>query len=103
MDPKVTIQAIREAVMGIYLANREGEYLYAADQAVEAAECIVALDEWMKRGGFLPEGVTAPLGTPAQRADIVRRAENLIKRHEQGRGIVGITFGRAVNKIIKVV
>lgn len=102
MDPIKTIQAIREHTLAVFMHLTASEYVAAQDEASNLAEAITSLDGWMKRGGFLPEGVTHPLGTAGERADIVRRAESLTARYDAGRSVGSRNFARAVNKIIRV-
>jgi hypothetical protein len=52
MDPNATLQALRAALSDYDQAIRKSVADEAADRALEAFR---ALDEWITRGGFLPE------------------------------------------------
>lgn len=52
MDPNATLQALRAALIDYDQAIRKSVADEAADRALEAFR---ALDEWIAKGGFLPE------------------------------------------------
>lgn len=55
MDPNEALKAIRESVRAI-VADAEGESPeWINTEAAELAEQVIALDEWIEAGGFLPD------------------------------------------------
>lgn len=51
MDPTATLEVIRELIKQIQeLEVRSGNYVALADLALDLAEHVHALDEWMKHG-----------------------------------------------------
>jgi hypothetical protein len=55
MDPTAAIVSIRELVALIYAVENNPEPAYdLGDLALDLADQISGLDEWMARGGFLP-------------------------------------------------
>jgi len=50
MDPNETLKVLREMVARVFADDN------ADDNATELAETFDNLDNWITRGGFLPEG-----------------------------------------------
>ena len=60
MDPDVLLEEVR----ALAVAVQEGEFptaRAAEDAAVELAEKVVDLDDWLRRGGFYPQAWTTRL------------------------------------------
>lgn len=53
MDPNANLKAQREIVKKLLDGNTEQSLFI--HYAVQLAELVQALDQWMSRGGFLPE------------------------------------------------
>ena len=53
MDPNVALDEMREALKTAGTTADNGEWIEAAERAMDRA---AALDEWLSKGGFLPEG-----------------------------------------------
>ncbi len=51
MDPNTALQLLRRNTMAVSLTEDKEEL---AAIAVEMAEIFQALDDWLKKGGFLP-------------------------------------------------
>ncbi|OMC55387.1 hypothetical protein A5747_13420 [Mycobacterium sp. IS-836] len=62
MDPNATLEMIREQLKAFY-AERDAEF-----DAIALADMVAALDDWLSRGGFLPD---AWKGQTYSRPDIV--------------------------------
>jgi hypothetical protein len=54
MDPNECLREIREFVSIIEKRDKEGDFELIGLSAVELADKVAALDNWIKRGGFLP-------------------------------------------------
>lgn len=52
MDPNEALRLIREAIKRMQAASHADDY---TDAASDLADAVQALDEWLTRGGFLPE------------------------------------------------
>lgn len=55
MDPNTTLKMLREAIKGFFDAAENGSADDEYDCAVTVAGMAEALDEWLTKGGFLPD------------------------------------------------
>ena len=63
MDPTMNLEMQRRLAARLVVRSELGQPI-GADDAVRLAELVIALDEWLARGGFLP----------SQWAEVTRRA-----------------------------
>lgn len=63
MDPNATLARLRRAVDGIeaVAANPAEDW---SGELIDVLEHVAALDEWISRGGFLPQGWSGRSGQP---------------------------------------
>ena len=52
MDPDANLN--EQLVIAMTMLDKESEHIDTGD-AVRLAELVLALDEWLRRGGFLPK------------------------------------------------
>ena len=55
MDPNASLEAMRDALGAMTQAQQDNDSLSYDEAAYTVAEHAQALDDWLTRGGFLPE------------------------------------------------
>lgn len=55
MDPNATLENLRLWVERLHYNEKQPDYLRTQEDYSEAVESFEALDEWLTKGGFLPE------------------------------------------------
>lgn len=55
MDPNETLKQIRSHIAAMNAADLAEDAAAYAFAAMQLAESVEALDEWLKKGGFLPD------------------------------------------------
>ena len=80
MDPNEVLRDIREMSEAIELGNLSSKAL--EDAALELCEKFEALDEWLRKGGFLPDNWQSQARNVHERIDAIEREQVLERARE---------------------
>lgn len=83
MDPDETLRLLREAYSR-FEDVRGAESGPVVDAASDMRDAVVALDEWLSRGGFLPAAWRRSLGMSAEQAHVLLDGVTAVEKDIRG-------------------